>query len=62
MTRSALIDMAVREAMADVKYYACGEGPLHCAECRNWFWARVRKSWPRLLASHPITEQQEVGT
>jgi hypothetical protein len=54
MTRSALIDMAVREAMDDFwdRGFRCSE------EYRSFYiWSRVRNEWPRLLASHPIDTQ-----
>jgi hypothetical protein len=66
MTRSALIDMAVREAIAyldaDPNYYY--EPPskhlrrrLPHGVCELVILRHVRSEWPRLLSSHPIDMQ-----
>jgi hypothetical protein len=55
MTRSALIDMAVREAMAIPGAVVREHGWLYINE--DVIRIRVRHEWPRLLSSHPIDTQ-----
>ena len=61
MTRESLIDLAVREAMEwpvfDGRVWFYPEGELwRCYE--GLVVERVRYAWPRLLASHPMTEDE----
>jgi hypothetical protein len=57
MTRSALIDMAVREA---ITVYGMCRHRRACPSCfhclQNMYWYAVAY-WPRLLSSHPIDTQ-----
>jgi hypothetical protein len=60
MTRSALIDMAVREAMEGPIYHlgkGCLMPWLECHACQIVLWSRACQSWPRLLSSHPIDRE-----
>jgi hypothetical protein len=56
MTRSALIDMAVREAMT--KVVLCDQDQMpDCPLCKQNIYYLALGEWPRLLASHPIDTQ-----
>jgi hypothetical protein len=60
MTRSDLIDLAVREAIYGRPSLLCRiptiSGPVYSVDVPEI--ARLAsRSWPRLLSSHPITEE-----
>jgi hypothetical protein len=57
MTRSDLIDLAVREAMENAPFTKSGAVRLGWLYA-EWISLFVRYRWPRLLSSHPITEME----
>jgi hypothetical protein len=57
MTRSDLIDLAVREAEKEIGAYCSVECPICVAEAT----LIARREWPRLLSSQPITDANPGG-
>jgi hypothetical protein len=64
MTRSDLIDLAVRNVRQrytdeDSLFLSCA--PDYCDWCREIIRRDVAQAWPRLLSSHPITDTNPGG-
>jgi hypothetical protein len=61
MTRSDLIDLAVREAIQRCHFRHdggfCFRPFFSCRGCQRLIANSVKSEWPRLLSSHPITEE-----